>query len=115
MSSAGRDARQACSLTSLPRGWHDSTADLHLDQTPDVTLPSDRRVSIRFGLVDVALEVHDRGCFARLAHPEDWPRLSAVRGAIGVDEDEACERLRSAIERFGADEATPPRPSIWET
>lgn len=74
-----------------------------------MTFPSDHRVQTRLGLVDVALEQHEHGVYARLARPEEWPRLSAVRGAIGVDEDEACERLRSAIERFGADKPTPPR------
>ena len=74
-----------------------------------MTFPGDRRVQTRFGLVDVELEQHPGGVYARLARPQDWPRLSAVRSAIGADEDGACERLRSAIERFCADEPTPPR------
>lgn len=79
-----------------------------------MTFPSDRRIETRFGLVDVALEQHDGGVYARLARPQDWPRLSAIRGAIGADEDEACERLRSAIERFGADAPAPPRGPAHE-
>lgn len=79
-----------------------------------MTFPGDRRISTRFGLVDVELEVHNGGVYARLARPQDWPRLSAVRGAIGADEDEACARLRSAIERFGADVPAPPRRPVRE-
>ena len=71
-----------------------------------MTFPADRRISTRFGDLDVVVEHHPTGVTARLARPEDWPRLSAVTGAIGQDEGEAVERLRAGIEQFGSGDAT---------
>lgn len=78
-----------------------------------MTFPADRRIRTRFGVHDVDVQLREDGqVVARLAQPDEHPRLSAVVSAFGEDEDQAVERLTSAIERFGADPPAQPRPPV---
>ncbi|MCU1592156.1 MAG: hypothetical protein JWP11_3412 [Frankiales bacterium] len=70
----------------------------------------DRRIATRFGLVDLEVRVASDGrAVAKVARPEEHPRLSAVTAAFGVDEDEAVVRMAEAIDRWGCDPPAEPR------
>jgi hypothetical protein len=68
----------------------------------------DRRISTRFGLLDVDVRVGPQGSVRATLSK------TAVTGAIATDEDEVVERLRAAIERWGSDPAATLRGPVRE-
>lgn len=74
--------------------------------------PVDRIVHTRFGPVPLVVDGAGEQWRARLAEPDQWPRLAAVKGAVGETAEEAVERLVAALERFGSDPAPPPPPVV---
>lgn len=83
-----------------------------MSEPPIHNQPAAPSIVTRFGVLEVVLAHSDQGVSARLARPH--PRLTAIAGAVGQYEDEALERLRDAVERFGSGWPRPPRMQVFE-